>query len=131
MVEQKRLTYLDLACQTSRKRICSEMRRFGDLAANNCPLIMVFHWADSSRYFGWVWSLIRQVTDRDIQPDLPQKLGKIMLSRRFNFKNLVSLVQPGLPFGARGGKVSKQTELKFGGPRKEELVVPDASDSAG
>ena len=77
-----------------------------------------------------VWSLIRQVTNQDIQPDLPQKLGKIILSRRFNFKNLVSLVQPGLPFGATGGKVSKQTELKFGGLRKE-LVVPDASDSAG
>lgn len=130
MVKQKRLTYLDLACQTSRKRLCSKMRRFGDLAANNCPQIMVFDWADSYRYFGWVWSLIRQVTNQDIQPDLPQKLGKIILSQRFNFKNLVCLVQPGLPFGARGGKVSKQTELKFGGLRKE-LVVPDASDSAG
>ena len=47
MVKQKRLTYLDLACQTSRKRLCSKMRRFGDLAANNCPQIMVFDWADS------------------------------------------------------------------------------------
>ena len=91
---------------------------------------MVFDWADSYRYFGWVWSLIRQVTNQDIQPDLPQKLGKIILSRRFNFKNLVCLVQPGLPFGARGGKVSKRTELEFGGLRKE-LVLPDASDSAG
>lgn len=106
---------------------------FGDLAANNCPQIKVFDQADSSRYFGWVWSLnIRQVTNQDIQPDLLQKLGKTMLSRRFNIKNLVSLVQPGLPgFGARDGKVSKQTELKFGGLRKEELVVSDASDSAG
>ena len=43
---------------------------------------MVFDWADSYRYFGWVWSLIRQVTNQDIQPDLPQKLGKIILSRR-------------------------------------------------
>ena len=54
MVKQKRLTYLDLACQTSRKRLCSKMRRFGDLAANNCPQIMVFDWADSYRYFGVV-----------------------------------------------------------------------------
>ena len=96
MAKQKRLTYHDLACQTSRKRLCSKMRRFGDLAANNCPQIMVFDWADSSRYFGWVWSLIQQVTNQDIQPDSPQKLGKIMLSSRFNIKNLVNLVQPGL-----------------------------------